>query len=99
MPFFRPKGIGSFPIDCEFFAPLGILKDLVRAVLQRQNDRVGRGVRGTCQTLPVTVSTFVINLGVVEVMVCFSTFMPGLSLVDVEAGRPSTATVCAVRKH
>src|SRR5882672_8021619 len=58
MPFFRPKASVSFPLIVNF-CPLGILKDWFVPSSNVKTTELGGE---TCQTLPVTVSTFVINL-------------------------------------
>src|SRR6266566_2009537 len=88
IPFLRLQASFSSPSTTNF-CPLGILK-LWLVPFSNVKITVLGGV--TCHTVPLTVSTVVIILGVELVMVCFSTFMPTLALWML-TGFPSTRTV------
>ena len=73
IPFLSPQALVSCPLTVNF-VPSGILNVWFCPFSKVSVTDLGGWA---CQTLPVTVSTLVITLGVVLVMVCLSTFIPG----------------------
>lgn len=72
IPFLSPHASVSCPFTVNFVS-LGILKDWFSPLSSLRITEFGGE---TCQTVPVTLSTLVMTLGVVVVMVCFSTSIP-----------------------